>query len=341
VLDCSEQFKISYLDDIYIMSIENKVLKKKVTFDGLVEVVLILTSLFTITGFLGRFDFLLDQTSHFRVQYLVIQLLCLIFFLFKKRIKLALITLPFALINLFLIVPFYIPSSQPVSADSVTENHIGILLSNVHTSNSNYKGVIEYIRKVDPEILALEEINQRWDSELQPLLNIYKFTEICPSEDNFGIGLYSKIPFEKVRVHYFGEWGVPPSIVAKIKLGKDIVTILFTHPLPPGSRDYFNRRNKQLEEIIARKEDFGDRLIVLGDLNMTSWSYYFERFKNKMNLHDTREGFGVNPSWPTMLPIMLIPIDHCLTSHNIVTLNRKIGTNIGSDHYPVYIELGI
>lgn len=64
MFDCSEQFKISYLDDIYIMFIENKVLKKKVTFDGLVEVVLILTSLFTITGFLGRFDFLLDQTSH-------------------------------------------------------------------------------------------------------------------------------------------------------------------------------------------------------------------------------------------------------------------------------------
>jgi endonuclease/exonuclease/phosphatase (EEP) superfamily protein YafD len=323
------------------MSIENKVLKRKVTFYGLVEVVLILTSLFTITGFLGRFDFLLDLTSHFRVQYLVIQLLCLIFFLLVKRIKLAFITLPFLLVNLFLIVPFYLPSVHPVSADSITENQIGILLFNVCTSNSNYKGVIEYVKKVDPDILALEEINQRWDSELQPLLDTYKFTEICPSEDNFGIALYSKIPFEKARVYFFGEWGVPPSIVARIKLGKDIVTILFTHPLPPGNRDYFNRRNKQLEEIIAHREDFGDRLIVLGDLNMTSWSYYFERFKDKMNLKDTREGFGVNPSWPTMLPIMLIPIDHCLTSRNIVTLDRKIGANIGSDHYPVYIKLGI
>lgn len=316
-------------------------LREKITFSGLVEVILIGTCIFTITGFLGKFDFLLDQTSHFRVQYLFAQIFCLAYFLLVKRIKLALVSLLFAFVNLFLIIPFYIPSEHQASADSVTDNQIGILLINVNTSNSNYKGVIEYIRKVDPEILALEEINQRWDSELQPLLNIYKFTEICPSEDNFGIGLYSKIPFEKVRVHYFGKWGVPPSIVAKIKLEKDIVTILFTHPLPPGSRDYFNRRNKQLEEIMARKENFGDRLIVLGDLNMTSWSYYFRRFKDKINLHDTREGFGVNPSWPTMLPIMLIPIDHCLTSRNIVTLDRKIGANIGSDHYPVYIELGI
>ncbi len=317
----------------------NKVLKKKVTVNGLIEVILILTCIFTVTGFLGKIDFLLDQTSHFRVQYLIILLFCLAFFLFRKRKKLLLVTLPFISINLFLIIPFYIKPYQ-FHANPEVNNQIKILLMNVCTSNSNYKGVIEYVKEVNPDILALEEINNIWVSELEPLLNIYKFRELCPGEDNFGIGLYSKMPFKDAGVRYFGEWA-PPSIVARIELNKDVVTILFTHLLPPGNRKYFYMRNEQLEEIITHREDFGDSLIVLGDLNMTSWSYYFKKFRNKMRLHDTRIGFGINPSWPTMLPIMLIPIDHCLISTDIVTLDRKIGTDIGSDHYPVYIELGI
>lgn len=42
-----------------------------------------------------------------------------------------------------------------------------------------------------------------------------------------------------------------------------------------------------------------------------------------------------------MLPFMLIPIDHCLVSNDIIILDRRIGSNVGSDHYPIYIELGL
>ena len=45
-------------------------------------------------------------------------------------------------------------------------------------------------------------------------------------------------------------------------------------------------------------------LTVIGDLNTTSWSYYYKRFVSRMKLYDSRKGFGVHASWPTMLPIL-------------------------------------
>ena len=114
---------------------------------------------------------------------------------------------------------------------------------------------------------------------------------------------------------------------------------MFTHPVPPASQRYFYWRNKQLSEIASLRAKFNDNLIVVGDLNTTSWSYYFQNFLAKMKLQDSRQGYGLQISWPTMMPLLGITIDHCLVSPNIHILNHKIGQDIGSDHYPVYVEL--
>ena len=189
-------------------------------------------------------------------------------------------------------------------------------------------------------MLALEEINDRWLSALSDVLGSFPFRKILTRGDNFGIGLFSHTPFQNPVIEYFGRARVP-TIVSKVYIEQHPITILFTHPLPPGSPTGFHLRNQQLEEIASSRKTFGDSLIVIGDLNTTSWSYYYKRFVSRMNLHDSRKGFGIQPSWPTMLPIMLIPLDHCLVSDDIIILDRKIGPNLGSDHYPVYIELGL
>jgi endonuclease/exonuclease/phosphatase (EEP) superfamily protein YafD len=82
-------------------------------------------------------------------------------------------------------------------------------------------------------------------------------------------------------------------------------------------------------------------LILAGDFNVTGWSYWFQNMRDTMKLRDTRQGFGIQPSWPVQLPILLIPIDHVLVSEQFIVLNRRTGKNVGSDHYPVYVELAV
>ncbi len=55
-----------------------------------------------------------------------------------------------------------------------------------------------------------------------------------------------------------------------------------------------------------------------------------------MDLIDSRIGFGSKMTWPAMLPLMGITIDHILVSKDITVLKHEVGPNIGSDHYPVY-----
>jgi endonuclease/exonuclease/phosphatase (EEP) superfamily protein YafD len=82
-------------------------------------------------------------------------------------------------------------------------------------------------------------------------------------------------------------------------------------------------------------------MILLGDLNTTAWSHAFQKLVKQMDLKDSRKGYGLQITWPSMMPILGITIDHCLISDTISVLDHKIGPNIGSDHYPVYVEVGM
>jgi len=241
-------------------------------------------------------------------------------------------------VNFFLIVPYYLPSARLSSEDH--GKSIKMVLINVNSSNTNYSAVSRYIEKMSPDILALEEINERWLKELRPVLKNYSLIQEIPREDNFGIGLYSRIPMDEGKVIIFSEANVP-SITANFVWQGQLVSLLFTHPVPPGSPRYYAWRNEQLQNMAFMREQFGENFILLGDLNTTSWSSYFKTLIRDMKLKDTRKGFGLQPSWPAQMPVLGIAIDHCLVSEKFKVIDRRVGPNIGSDHYPVFVELSL
>jgi endonuclease/exonuclease/phosphatase (EEP) superfamily protein YafD len=82
-------------------------------------------------------------------------------------------------------------------------------------------------------------------------------------------------------------------------------------------------------------------VIVAGDFNATPFSPIFRKVIKISGLKDSREGFGWQPSWPTYVPLLWLPIDHILVSSEIQVHNRATGSFIGSDHYPVFADLSI
>lgn len=301
---------------------------------------LTISAILTATGFFSEYGWWFDLASHFRLQYAAIQLLCIFLCFFLKKKKVLVFTIIFLALNVFQILPLYFSSRPAFAHDSEIIEKMKILVINVHTQNTEYIKVIEHIKNTDPDVLALEEINQRWFDQLSDVLKAFPYKKFVVRTDNFGIGLFSKLSPENMSVQYYGEVEVP-SILANFSIKNKPLDILFTHPVPPASQSYFHRRNEQLSEIASLRSKFNDNLIVLGDLNTTSWSYHFRNFREKMKLKDSRQGFGIQTTWPAMLPILGIAIDHCLVSPDIYVLNRKIGPDIGSDHYPVYVELGL
>jgi endonuclease/exonuclease/phosphatase (EEP) superfamily protein YafD len=80
-------------------------------------------------------------------------------------------------------------------------------------------------------------------------------------------------------------------------------------------------------------------VILFGDLNVTPWSPYFADLLKHGGLKDTSQGRGLFGSWPSWLPGLRIPLDHCLTSPAILVADKRLGPKVGSDHLPMMIDL--
>ncbi|MCP4323320.1 MAG: hypothetical protein GY787_16030 [Alteromonadales bacterium] len=196
------------------------------------------------------------------------------------------------------------------------------------------------LEKEDPNIVVLQEVNSSWIKGLTQSLSKYKYRIEQPQNDNFGIAIYSKLPFTKANVISLGDLGLPSIEVSFSHEGLDI-TLLATHPIPPINHLYYSSRNNQLIDSANRLAKQPGAKILVGDLNVTMWSSVHSAVETISELNNARQGFGILPTWPTNIPFLMIPIDHVLTSKHFVINNFKVGDDIGSDHLPVIIELAL
>jgi hypothetical protein len=80
------------------------------------------TGILTITGFLGKYHWLLDITCHFRCQYFCIQLGCLLISVMYKNRILIVFTVFLLVINAAQIFPIYLDPGNRVTETNQTES---------------------------------------------------------------------------------------------------------------------------------------------------------------------------------------------------------------------------
>ena len=288
-----------------------------------------------LLGFLGKYHWILDGFSHFRVYYFAYFLVLGIVAFFLKLKRESITILIFILLSGIGLLKFYIPVSEAASDESIK-----IVSVNLLSSNNDFEKTIALIETENPDIVVLQEVNQKWFNAISSIPSIFPYKLIDVREDNFGLVILSKLIFSENEKVVFSFSGVP-SFSFNIDLEGEDVTIIATHPLPPVGTDYFNDRNMQFENINKYVRSIKGEVVVIGDLNTTSFSPNFSRITEETTLKDSRLGFGLQPSWNARLPVFSITIDHVLVSEGINVINRRIGQDIGSDHLPVIIEISL
>ncbi len=291
----------------------------------------------TMLAFFGRFWWFLELFSHFRVQLFLGLVAATVCALARHRYPGAIFFSAFALANFCAIVPLYL--GKPAEPARTSRPYRGLLM-NVNTGRGDPAKVGALIKDLQPDILAMEEINERWLSVLKESLRAYPYSRFVPREDNFGIGLFSKYPFIRGEILQVGEAEVP-SIVAEVSLPDGRLTVIATHPLPPGGWEKARLRNEQLAQLPAIVKQATSPVLLFGDLNATPWCSSYQRLLGDSGLRDASQGQGVLPTWPTFLPIFLIPLDHFLHSSGIYVRKVALGRKIGSDHYPVVLDFAL
>jgi endonuclease/exonuclease/phosphatase (EEP) superfamily protein YafD len=303
---------------------------------ALTTAIFVPTLVCSLLAYLATFDRLLELMTHFRLQYLIGGIFAAIIYSLKKyRIGIFLALFCVGL-NAIEIVPWYLP------IDRESERSLRVMVSNVMTSNQRYGDFIDYVRSTNPEILVVMEIDLNWQQQIEPLKSLLPYTFIKPSADNFGIAIFSKIPLIKPQERYWGSsMTIVSSLTANIEVLDRVITLIATHPVPPLNAEYFESRNSHMKEMSDFVNKLDNEAIVMGDLNMSMWSPNYRNFVDRSHLKNTRQGFGIQPSWHVKLPLLRIPIDHCLVTSKIKVVNNQIGKDIGSDHYPLIADLAI
>ena len=292
----------------------------------------------TLAGFAGHLSWVFDLFAHFQIQYLLSMSIVIFLLLVLRRFKIAMILFVCFAINLARVIPYYWPVNSATNPGSGSLRAIAL---NVNTANEHYELVSKLILEHNPDIFVLTEVNARWIEAMEPLHATYLHQKCVPREDNFGIALYSKLPFTKCQVVELGQAGTP-SISAEFEIHEQTLSVLGTHTLPPIDNAYSRLRNNQIDAVAAYLGSVTGPKILLGDLNLTPWSPYFAALLSTAKLVDSSRGRGLEPTWPTNhIWIGRIPIDFCLVSKEITVTDKKIGADVGSDHFPVIVDFSL
>ena len=113
--------------------------------------------------------------------------------------------------------------------------------ANVLSRNEQYARLRQIINDEQPDIVFLQEISPQWLAALESIQKDYPFHYAEPRHDNFGIAVYSRLPFDAVT-HVDSPPLDYPTIVATMTVNGSRLTLINTHPMIPLSRSGFEAR---------------------------------------------------------------------------------------------------
>ncbi|NJK73524.1 MAG: endonuclease/exonuclease/phosphatase family protein [Microcoleus sp. SU_5_6] len=308
----------------------------------LAAIAVILITGLTLTSYIAWNSYL-ELASHFKLQYLVVSLLCILLLLIERRKKLLFIALFCISIQSIEIIPWYFP---PFWIGRSETHDLRILLSNVYVRNRSYEKVLSLVSEEKPDIAIFQEVAPDWAQQLQALSSTFPYSFQIPNDQI----IYSRFPLNRPALFGFV---LKPSIAVNLTIDRQDITLVVTHPLPPLP-SFFESRNQQLLDVGRYIQQQKNPVILMGDLNTTMWSPYYHKLIQDTGLENARNGFGLLPTWPVPNPyastflkrspiasLFKIPIDHCLLNSLIKVTTIHSGPSVDSDHLPLIVDLAI
>jgi endonuclease/exonuclease/phosphatase (EEP) superfamily protein YafD len=292
----------------------------------------------SLAAFLGRWVWWLDVLANFRAQYVVVLAFLGLVILMSKWRKIGYTVLAVALVNLVAVLPLYVGSPAEASLEAPS---MRVLSFNLLSTNESYAEVIEYIETVDPELVLLHEASRPWEVAMESSELDYQI--IRPRSDDLIFGTLVLVRGEDVEAVSYGFSSSSPRAVELTFTPPGWTTglaVLGTHPLAPTDEDRAELRDAQLAFAGQWASGQTGAYAVVGDFNSTPWSWPFRRLMSSAELINSQSGFGLQPSFSTESNLLLrVPIDHLVHSPALEVTDRQLGPDLGSDHFPLLVDV--
>jgi endonuclease/exonuclease/phosphatase (EEP) superfamily protein YafD len=300
------------------------------------QLALVLATCASALGFAGALWWGFDLFAHFRPQYFVAGVLLAALLAFTRHPWWAAVALVVAAVNAVPVVALYREPAQ--AAQPGAAQGLRLMAFNVFGFNRDYARTVRYVQREQPDVLVLLEVTPEWIPAVRELAAQYPHQWINAGDDAHGIAMMSREPPVAATAVDLAHHGVLAYLLTYERDGYPL-SVLGAHLNWPLGRRASEVRNAQLAAIASLAHGSVEPLVVIGDLNITPFSEHFTRTLRDGGLRRCVPGAGFTPTWPARFVPFYIQIDHCLASAGIHAWNFTIGDHLGSDHYPVSVEV--
>ncbi len=305
------------------------------------------SSLVTLAGFtaalgllpLGaRLWWVFDLTTNFRLQYLGVAGVLLVLLALGRKWLPAAALLVVAALNAWPVLPYVPRLARAPAAPPVTAAHLKVLTVNVSFWRFSGRRFREIVAEAAPDVLLVVEFTPQAEQALAELDKMFPLQLKAPAEGPYGIALWSRFPLQSAFTFPLGP---VPAVEARVETPAGAFTLLGAHLVSPTLPRRAEQRNEGLELLAERRAALAGPVIIAGDFNVTPYSPYYSDWLATTGLTDSRYGRTLSTSWPAVLPILGIPIDHVAVSNEFVILAHHRLPAFGSDHWGIMAELAL
>jgi endonuclease/exonuclease/phosphatase (EEP) superfamily protein YafD len=244
-----------------------------------------------------------------------------------------------ALYQFYCVLPYlpFAPKQVEQNREFAPENVIKILIYNVLMENRKTGNFINLVKKIQPDFnkFCVDAVSQL-DGE-------YPYSIKYPLENTYGLALFSRLELVKPEIKFLVEDDIPSfHTYVKLRSGR-LVKLYCLHPRPPVPAENTRSLERDAELLIVGRiaEKTNEPTIVAGDLNDVAWSRTTTLFQKISGLLDPRKGRGLYNSFHADYRLLRFPLDHVFHSKDFRLVELERMPNIGSDHFPIYIALGL
>ena len=275
----------------------------------------------------------LELLSHFQAQYMAGGLVLLAL---SRDMRVSAALIAGLLLCAVSLSPFFIGRAKGVDGAS----ELKIIQVNVYKFNEDKAGMVQWLLRENPDLVVAAEVTPDWARVLEGLHGTLPHRFESVREGSHGMAVYSRYALTAQDILY-PDGNQIPALSFDVGMPGKTLAVLSLHPSTPMTRTEAAMRDLHFD--LARRwaaERLDRPAVVLGDLNVTSFSPAYKAMMAGTELRNAREGFGLFPSWPADFPSFLrIPIDHVLCNGLVTVHSFMTGPVTSSDHLPTVTHL--
>jgi endonuclease/exonuclease/phosphatase (EEP) superfamily protein YafD len=307
---------------------------------GLLLVAAVATTLALVAGFFGSLHPAFDSFAHFRIHLAIVLIVLAAALITTSFRRQGLMAMVFGLSAIASVLGWS-PRPGAVHAAFQPKPEAGptyrLLQLNLRLDNWDPGKVLTLIRRVQPDVITLEEFSADWATRLAALEGSHPHRLLCYQAADDGVAILSRHPFGDSRAAACFQNDA--MAIAALDLDGRQLDIAAVHLAWPWPFD----QSRQIDDLGEPLGSLAGTAILSGDLNAVYWSAAADRVRRA---GDFAQIAPVGATWlyyqlPDWLRLAGLPIDQVLTKGNVTIHSARTLEIVGSDHLPVLIEFSL